>query len=78
MDKIDTNNILKTFTFKQEEPLYALVSNKNEVWKVGNILEMLVENRKYNTSLLKTLEEHKPFNVIKIDNEKSFIKEANH
>ena len=78
MDKIDTNNTLKTFTFKQEEPLYALVSNKNEVWMVGNILEMLVIKENYNTSLLETLKEHKPFDVIKIDKEESFIKEANH
>lgn len=78
MDKIDTNNTLKIFTFNQEESLYALVSNKNEVWMVGNVLEMLVIKENYNTSLLEKLKENQPFNVIKIDKEESFIKEANH
>lgn len=32
MDNINNNNIPKTFTFRQEEPLYALVSNKNEIY----------------------------------------------
>lgn len=44
---------------------------------VDNIIEMLAKKLKYN-SLLETLKEHKPFNVVKIDNEKSFIIEANH
>lgn len=78
MDKIDNKNIPKTFTFIKDKPLYALISCKNEVFMIGRKIEMFIAKRNYNISLLETLKEHKPFNVIKIDKEESFIKEANH
>lgn len=78
MDKMDNNNTSKTFTFRKDKPLYALISCKNEVFMVGRKMEMFIAKRNYNTSSLETLKEHKPFNVIKIDKEKSFIVEANH
>ena len=69
------NSIL---TFNQDEALYALISCKNEVWMIGNVLEMLIVKEKYNESPLYILKEHKPFDVVKIDVENSFIKEAKH
>lgn len=78
MDKMDNNNIYKTFTFIKDKPLYALISRKNEVFMIGRKMEMIIAKRNYNISLLETLKEHKPFDVIKIDKEESFIKEVNH
>ena len=78
MDKIDNKNIPKTFTFRKDQPLYALISRKNEVFMIGRKMEMFIAKRNYNTSSLETLKEHKPFNVVKIDKEESFIKEINH
>ena len=78
MDKIDNKNISKTFTFVKYKPLYALISRKNEVFMIGRKMEIFIAKRNYNASSLETLKEHKPFNVIEIDKEKSFIKETNH
>ena len=78
MDKIDNKNISKTFTFVKDKPLYALISCKKEVFMIGRKMEIFIAKRNYNTSSLETLKEHKPFNVVKIDNEKSFIIESNH
>ena len=79
-NKIDqiNNNIIKTLTFIKVEPLYALISGKNEIQKIGNIIDMIRLSDQYNSSFLDIFKEHKPFKVIKIDKEKSFIKEANH
>lgn len=78
MNKIDNNIPSKTFTFVKHKPLYALISHKNEVFMIGKKMEMFIAKRNYNTSSLETLKEHKPFDVVKIDNEKSFIIETNH
>lgn len=78
MNKMDNNIPSKTFTFVKHKPLYALISHKNEVFMIGKKIEMFIAKRNYNTSSLEILKEHKPFNVIEIDKEKSFIKEANH
>ena len=78
MGKIDNNNTSKTLTFRKDQPIYALISCKNEVFMIGRKMEMFIAKRNYNTSSLETLKEHKPFNVIKIDKENSFIIEENH
>lgn len=78
MDKIDNNIIPKILTFRKYEPIYALISSKNEIWRIGNIIDMLVLKKRYNNPHLIMIKEHKPFNVIKIDKKNSFIIEANH
>lgn len=63
-------------TFDIDEALYALVTCKKKIWKIGNIIDMIRYKRHYNTSKLEEVKKHQPFDVVKIDVENSFIKEA--
>ena len=69
------NSIL---TFNTDEALYALVTCKKKICKIGNVIDMFDLKAYCDASKLEELEKHKPFDVVKIDVENSFIKEAKH
>lgn len=67
------NSIL---TFDTDEPLYALITCDKKIWEIGNVIDMLSLKARCDTSKLEELKKHKPFDVVKIDIEQSFIKKA--
>ena len=69
------NSIL---TFDTDEALYALITCNKKIWRIGNVIDMLNLKTHCDTSKLEELKKHKPFNVVNIDVENSFIKEAKH
>ena len=65
-------------TFDTDKVLFALITNEKKIWRIGNKIVMSELKTHYNTSQLEIFEKYKPFDIVKIDVENSFIKEAKH
>ena len=72
------NKNTSILTFDTDKTLYALITCKNKIWRIGNKIVMSELKEHYNTSQLEIFEKYKPFDIVKIDVEQSFVKKAEH